>query len=182
MSGTETPYRLSIEQVQKFLPHRYPFLLIDRVLEIHPTGNLSIIEASADKVGTRVVAMKNVTFNEPFFQGHFPAFSIMPGVLLIEAMAQAASFSVFPYFGSNFERLAKDFQCILVGVDSARFRKPVVPGDTLRFETTVTKCRGRLWGFSCVAIVEGQRVAEAEILANLISNAEPMRGSKGVDS
>jgi 3-hydroxyacyl-[acyl-carrier-protein] dehydratase len=173
--NVESPYRLNIEQIRKFLPHRQPFLLVDRVLEIHPTGDVGDLSSNG-KVGTRVVAIKNVSYNEAFFQGHFPEFSILPGVMIIEIMAQAASFSLYPNLmadtGRGGEGLSKDFQCILVGVDSARFRKPVVPGDTLRIETTVTKCRGRLWAFSCVALVDGQKVAEAEIMANLIANSE----------
>jgi 3-hydroxyacyl-[acyl-carrier-protein] dehydratase len=178
--STENAYRLSVDQIQKYLPHRAPFLLVDRVLEIHPTGDLTDLSPN-NKVGTRVVALKNVSFNEPYFQGHFPGFAIMPGVLLIEIMAQAASFSLYPYFanqaGGKIEHMARNFQCILVGVDSARFRRPVVPGDTLRIETTVTKCRGRLWAFQCVISVDGQRVAEADIMANLIANAG---GTEGV--
>jgi len=180
--SAENPYRLNIDQVQKYLPHRAPFLLIDRVLEIHPLGNLMDMSPK-DKVGVKVVALKNVTYNEPCFQGHFPGFSIMPGVLLIEIMAQAASFSVYPYFlastGGDIEHMSRNFQCILVGVDSARFRRPVIPGDTLRIETTVTRCRGKLWGFNCVISVDGQRVADADILANLAANSDVSAERKG---
>jgi 3-hydroxyacyl-[acyl-carrier-protein] dehydratase len=167
-------YRLSIEQIRQFLPHRAPFLLVDRVLEIHPAGDLDDPAPTA-RVGTRVVALKNVTYNEPCFQGHFPTYSILPGVLVIEIMAQTASFSAFPYLVRDLNAISesvKDFSCILVGVDGARFRRPIVPGDTLRIETTVTKCRGRLWAFQCVATVEGHKVAEAEIIANLVSHSE----------
>jgi 3-hydroxyacyl-[acyl-carrier-protein] dehydratase len=170
---SENPYRLGIEQIMQFLPHRAPFLLIDRVLEVHPAGDLNDISPNG-KIGTRVVAQKNVSYNEPHFQGHFPSFAIMPGVLVIESMAQAASFSLYPYMVNHVAgvgQLSRNFQCILVGVDSARFRRPVVPGDTLRIETVVKKCRGRLWAFECSATVDGQRVAEAEIMANLIANA-----------
>jgi 3-hydroxyacyl-[acyl-carrier-protein] dehydratase len=163
---TETSYRLNINQIQKFLPHRTPFLLLDRVLEIQFTGGADDPYPCAP-VGTKVVAIKNVSFNEPYFQGHFPGFAILPGVLIIESMAQAASFSVYPSMVKDMDRLSKDFQCILVGVDGARFRKPVVPGDTLRIETEVVKSRGRLWSFQCTATVDGQKVAEAEILAHL---------------
>jgi 3-hydroxyacyl-[acyl-carrier-protein] dehydratase len=166
----ENRYRLDIGQIQRFLPHRSPFLLVDRILEIHPTGDLERTTSMAE-VGTRVVAIKNVSFNEPYFQGHFPKYSIVPGVLLVETMAQVASFSAYPYLSKDLDRLSRDFQCILVGVDQARFRKPVVPGDTLRIETEVIKCRGKLWVFQCTAFVEGQKVAEAEILANLIANS-----------
>ncbi len=168
----ENPYRLNINQIQRFLPHRAPFLLIDRILEIHPVGDLDAAPPVA-QVGTRVVALKNITFNEPYFQGHFPGFSIVPGVLILEMMAQAASFSVYPNMEKDMDRLCRDFQCILVGVDGARFRKPVVPGDSLKIETQVTKCRGKLWAFQCTVSVEGHRVAEAEILANLIANSNP---------
>lgn len=166
----ESRYQLNINQIQKFLPHRPPFLLIDRVLEIHPAGSLDETPPSAE-IGTRVVALKNVSFNEPYFQGHFPGFAILPGVLLIETMAQASSFSVYPGMEKNLEQWSKQFQCILVGVDGTRFRKPVVPGDTLRIETELTRRRGKLWVFQCVASVEGQRVAEAEIMANLMAQA-----------
>src|SRR5690349_1648523 len=88
----ENPYRLGIEQVRRFLPHRAPFLLVDRILEIHPAGPVTPGDLAASKLGSRVVGLKNVTYNEPFFQGHFPQFSIFPGVLMIEAMAQVASF------------------------------------------------------------------------------------------
>lgn len=170
---SENGYRLGIDQVLKFLPHRQPFLLLDRVLEIHPAGDVNDMSPNG-KVGTRVVALKNVSYNEPFFQGHFPSFAIMPGVLLLETMAQAASFSLYPYMASQpegVEALARNFQCIFVGVDGARFRRPVVPGDSLRIETTVTKCRGKLWAFQCTATVEGKPVAEADIMANLIANS-----------
>lgn len=165
----KNPYYLDINQIQKFLPHRSPFLLIDRVLEIHVNGSMDQAPPFAP-IGTRVVAIKNVSYNEPYFQGHFPGFAILPGVLILETMAQAASFSVYPSMQKNLAQLSKDFQCVLVGIDSARFRKPVLPGDTLRIETEVVKCRGRLWAFKCVALVDGQKVAEAEILANLASN------------
>ncbi len=167
----ENPYRLNVNQIQRFLPHRTPFLLVDRILEIHPAGGTDQPFPSAE-VGTRVVGLKNVTFNEPYFQGHFPGFSIVPGVLIIETMAQVASFSVYPSIGKDIDRLSRDFQCILVGIDGARFRKPVVPGDSMRIETVVSKRRGKLWAFQCTVSVEGQKVAEAEILANLATNID----------
>jgi 3-hydroxyacyl-[acyl-carrier-protein] dehydratase len=163
---SENPYRLESREVQKYLPHRPPFLLVDRILEIHPNGKLTDL-SPANMIGTRVVGIKNASMNEPHFQGHFPGFPVMPGVLMIETMAQVSSFSVYPYVKHDLERFAREFECILVGVDSVRFRKMVVPGDTIRVETEVSKCRGKLWAFKCVASVEGQKVAEAEILANL---------------
>lgn len=168
---TENQYKLNSDQIQKFLPHRAPFLLVDRILEIHPKGAEGS-DAPAAGVGTRVVGIKNVSYNEPFFQGHFPGFSIMPGVLILETMAQVASFSIYPSISKEIDRFSRDFQCILVGVDGARFRKPVVPGDTLRIETEVTKCRGKLWIFQCSALVDGQKVAEAEILTNLLEQSK----------
>jgi 3-hydroxyacyl-[acyl-carrier-protein] dehydratase len=159
----DNPYRLDVNQIQKFLPHRAPFLLVDRILEIHSVGYADI--------GTRVVGLKNVTFNEPHFQGHFPKFAIMPGVLLIETLAQVASFSVYPNIVHDLDRFASYFQCILVGVDRARFRKPVVPGDCLKVESEVVKCRGKIWAFQCSASVDGQKVVEAELLANLVTTA-----------
>jgi 3-hydroxyacyl-[acyl-carrier-protein] dehydratase len=171
----EGQYQLNIDQIRNFLPHRAPFLLVDRILSIEPTGRPGDLSPENDKTGTRVVALKSVSYGEPFFQGHFPEFSVMPGVLVIETMAQAASFSVYPYL-RDANRMSREFSVLLVGVEGARFRRPVVPGDQLRIETTVTKSRGRLWVFQCVATVEGQRVAEAEILANLISSSDSESG------
>jgi len=172
MSEQPNRYFLNIEQVKRYLPHRQPFLLVDRVLEVHPTGDVKKTNFDQTQVGTRVVAIKNISYNEPCFQGHFPSFSIFPGVLVIEAMAQTASFSLYPYMESDIDRISRDFQCILVGVDGARFRRPIVPGDTLRIESVVKKCRGKLWAFQVTATVDGQRVAEAEIMANLILKEE----------
>lgn len=151
-------FQLDINQIQRFLPHRAPFLLIDRVLEIIPNDQ---------RVGTRVVALKNVTYNEPYMQGHFPGFAIMPGVLLIEAMAQAASMALYPFVADQLDGIANRIRCILVGVENTKFRKPVIPGDTLRIEALVSKCRGKLWFFDIVALVEEKKVAECTLIANL---------------
>jgi 3-hydroxyacyl-[acyl-carrier-protein] dehydratase len=163
----ENSYRLGFEQVRRFLPHRAPFLLVDRILEIHPVGDVRGGGLAASKVGVKVAGLKNVTFNEPFFQGHFPQFAIFPGVLMIEAMAQVACFSLYPYFEHDLDAISRDFQCVLVGVDAVRFRRPVVPGDSLRIETEVTKHRGQMLGFKGVALVDGQKVAEADILTSV---------------
>ncbi len=163
-------HRLGIEQVRRWLPHRQPFLMVDRVLEIHPVGDLKDLTWNSSKNGIKVVGIKNVTYNEPMFAGHFPNFSIFPGVMIIEAMAQMASFSVYPYVEYDLERVAQSLQCILVGVDGVRFRRPVVPGDTLRITTEVSKCRGKIWAFNAQAHVEGTLVAEAELMANLTFN------------
>lgn len=170
----ERKYAISGEAIRKFLPHRYPFLLIDRVISIEPKGSLDSAKGGDDKIGTRVVAQKNVSFNEPMFQGHFPEFAIFPGVLTIEAMAQAASFAAYPYLIGDSAQLAAGFSVILVGVDGVRFRKPVAPGDVLRIEAVLERCRGTIWGFDCTATVDGAKVAEAKILANLtLGEAKP---------
>lgn len=168
----ENPYLLDIDQIQRFLPHRPPFLLVDRILEIHPMGDVDRPPPVAE-VGTRVIGLKNCTMNEAHFQGHFPSRAIVPGVLILETMAQVASFSVYPNMVKDLDRLSREFQCILVGVDNARFRRPVVPGDSMRIETEVVRCRGnKLWAFQCQVLVDGQKVAEAELLANLVANSK----------
>ncbi|OFZ22438.1 MAG: 3-hydroxyacyl-[acyl-carrier-protein] dehydratase FabZ [Bdellovibrionales bacterium GWB1_55_8] len=166
----KTKYALSIDQIQKFLPHRTPFLLVDRVLEIQAGGDLNDPSING-KIGTRVVATKCVSYNEPYFAGHFPGFAILPGVLLIETMAQVATFSLYPYVKNNPEQGLRDTRCVLVGIDSARFRKPVIPGDKLTIETVVSRTRGPLWAFDCKASVDGQLVAEAKIMANWITDS-----------
>ena len=163
-------YRLNIDQIRQFLPHRAPFLLVDRILEIAPVGDVSNPET--DKVGTKVTALKNVSYNEPWCVGHFPGFSILPGVLIVEAMAQAASFALYPYHEKDIERISRDFRLILVGVEGVRFRRPVVPGDSLIMQIEVAKQRGKLWVFKADGFVDGQKVAEAEILANLSLKGE----------
>ncbi len=166
----ENGYSLNIEQIRDFLPHRQPFLLVDRVLRISPKGALNSLEGTEDKVGTEVVALKNVSFGDPVFAGHFPQFSIFPGVMTIEAMAQTAGFSAYPYAIQNLEQFRKGFQLILVGVDEVRFRKPIVPGDSLILEATLTRVRKTLWQFDCRARVQDAIVAQAKILANLSAN------------
>ncbi|MFA9453065.1 MAG: 3-hydroxyacyl-ACP dehydratase FabZ [Candidatus Aminicenantaceae bacterium] len=135
-----------IEKIMGMLPHRYPFLLVDRVLEIDP--------------GTTIVALKNVTCNEPFFQGHFPQHKIMPGVLIIEAMAQAGGVLLFHSIEEPEEKLV-----FLSKINNAKFRKPVVPGDQLIFEMEVLKQKGKIWKMSGKAMVNDTLVAEAELMA-----------------
>ncbi|MBN21988.1 MAG: 3-hydroxyacyl-[acyl-carrier-protein] dehydratase FabZ [Bdellovibrionaceae bacterium] len=163
---SEGSYELSIDQIREFLPHRYPFLMIDRILSISPVGDLSN-SSSADKVGVEVIARKCISASDMVFEGHFPGYSIYPGVLLIEAMAQTSSFSIYPYVQDQFTEFVENFLCIFVGIDQARFRKPVVPGDLLEIRTEVLKTRGELWVFRGEIKVEGQRVADAEFRANL---------------
>ena len=138
-------HAMDIQQIQSLLPHRYPFLLIDRVLDSEP--------------GKRLRAMKNVTINEPFFQGHFPTKPVMPGVLLIEAMAQATGL-----LAMESSEVPKEAIYYLVGVDKARFKRPVVPGDQLIFEVEVLKHKREIWVFAAEAKVDGNLVASAEIM------------------
>jgi len=136
-----------ISSIMQRLPHRYPFLLIDRILEVVP--------------GESLVALKNVTINEPFFQGHFPGLPIMPGVLLLEAMGQAGGVLVYNSLP------AKDdgYLFFFTGMDKVRFRKPVVPGDQLITKVRILRQRTKVVKMSAVALVDDQRVAEAEMMA-----------------
>lgn len=136
---------MDIKEIQKFLPHRYPFLLVDRVVEIEP--------------GTKAVGIKNVTINEEFFQGHFPGLPIMPGVLIIEAMAQVAGILAFRS-GATVGK-----SVYFMSIEKAKFRRPVVPGDQLRLEINILQQRGNVWKFSGSAIVEEKVAAEAEFTA-----------------
>lgn len=136
---------MDIKEIQKFLPHRYPFLLVDKIIEIEP--------------GTKAIGIKNVTFNEGFFQGHFPGQPIMPGVLIIEAMAQVGGLLAF-CSGVNVGKTV-----YFMSIEKAKFRKPVVPGDQLRLEINVLHQRGNVWKFSGNAIVEQKVAAEAEFTA-----------------
>lgn len=142
---------MNAEQILDLLPHRYPFLLVDRVLEYEP--------------GRRAVGIKNVTINEPFFQGHYPGRPIMPGVLIVEAMAQLAGVAVLTWA----ERPAVP---LIAGVDGVRFRRPVVPGDQLRLEAEVERLRGRVGKIRVKASVDGAVVAEGEIMFALASGSE----------
>lgn len=138
---------LDINEIMKILPHRYPFLLVDRIVEL--------------ETGKRIVGMKNVTVNEPFFPGHFPGHPVMPGVLIIEAMAQVAA--ILAYVSSDESVRSK--VTYFVGIDNARFRKPVVPGDQLRLELEAVGCKRGIWTFSGKVLVDGKLVAEADLKA-----------------
>ncbi|MBF0270485.1 MAG: 3-hydroxyacyl-ACP dehydratase FabZ [Magnetococcales bacterium] len=133
--------------ILKTLPHRYPFLLVDRVEEVQP--------------GERLVALKNVTFNEPFFNGHFPGHPVMPGVLILEAMAQAGALLA----GRTDPGAVQGRLVYFMAIDKARFRKPVIPGDQLMLELTLLKRRREIWRFQGIARVNGAVVAEAELMA-----------------
>ena len=146
---------MDIGQVLDHLPHRYPFLLIDRIRTVEP--------------GKRIVALKNVTINEPFFQGHFPQRPIMPGVLILEAMAQAAGILVFRTQGNKPDANSIYY---LAGIDKARFKRPVVPGDQLEIEVLIERGLRGVWKFSCKARVDGVMACEAEMLCSVSKAAE----------
>lgn len=141
--------KLDITEIMARLPHRYPMLLIDRVLELDP--------------GKSIVAVKNVSMNEPFFEGHFPHHPVMPGVLIIEAMAQAAA--LFSFEGDCTVNAAdRKIAYYLVGVDGARFRRPVVPGDQLRLEVSADRLSRTMCKYTARATVDGQEVAAAKLM------------------
>ena len=143
---------LTIEEIKEIIPHRYPFLLVDRILELEPLK--------------RGVGIKNVTANEPFFQGHFPNKPVMPGVLLLEAMAQVGGVSLL-YPDENRGKIA-----YFAGMEGVKFRKPVVPGDQVRMEAEVTRLRGSVGKVRAEAFVKGQLVAEAEFMFALSDKQE----------
>ncbi len=144
VSGDE----LTIDDILKYVPHRYPFLLLDKILSLEDD---------------RVLALKNVTFNEPFFMGHFPVEPVMPGVLIIEAIAQAGGFMLLSHIENRENKLV-----FFAGIDNARFRRPVKPGDQLIIETRLTKKRGSIVKFRGIARVNGQVVAEADLMASIV--------------
>ncbi len=137
-----------IQKIMNLLPHRYPFIMIDRILELVP--------------GEKVVALKNVTINEPFFQGHFPGNPIMPGVLIIEAMGQAGAVLA----AESLPGKQQDSLIYFMSMDKVKFRQPVVPGDQLIFEMKFLKKRAKVFKMSGVALVDGKRVVEAELMAS----------------
>ncbi|KAF0144698.1 MAG: 3R-hydroxymyristoyl ACP dehydrase [Nitrospirae bacterium] len=142
---------IDINGIQNLLPHRYPFLMVDRIIELEPNA--------------KAVGIKNVTVNEPFFQGHFPGNPIMPGVLIVEAMAQIAGVLAF---GSGVQGNAVFF----MSIEKAKFRKPVVPGDQLRMEIKVLQQRGNVWKFSGTATVDEKVVSEADFTAMVLTKEQ----------
>ncbi|MCX6578527.1 MAG: 3-hydroxyacyl-ACP dehydratase FabZ [Candidatus Aminicenantes bacterium] len=144
---------INIEGILQVLPHRYPFLLVDRVLSMEP--------------GKSIAALKNVTYNEPFFQGHFPEMRIMPGVLIVEAIAQAGGILIYhtvPNPETKFVLLAK--------IENVRFRKPVIPGDQLRLEAEIVKLKSKFLQLHGRALVEGEIVVEGDLMASLLEKGE----------
>ena len=150
---------LDIRAILEHLPHRYPMLLVDRVLEIEK--------------GERIVAIKNVSINEPFFAGHFPHLPVMPGVLQIEALAQAAGILSFQSMGRVSDEGSVYY---FVGIDNARFKRPVVPGDQLRLEVRITRVARSIWKYSARGTVEGQVACEADLMCTLRA-IDPAAGS-----
>jgi beta-hydroxyacyl-ACP dehydratase FabZ len=142
---------LDINEIRAILPHRFPFLLVDRIVEMD---------------AEHIVGIKNVTHNEPFFTGHFPDFPVMPGVLIVEAMAQTAGVLVLKSIPDRDRKLV-----LLVAIENARFRRPVVPGDTLRMEMKVLKRKASVAKMAGVATVDGLVVAEAEVMCKLADKA-----------
>lgn len=142
---------IGIQEIMDILPHRYPFLLLDKILEM--------------EMGKRIVGIKNVTMNEPFFQGHFPGRPIMPGVLIIEAMAQTGGVLALK---SVPPEEVKNKVILFMSIDKAKFRKPVIPGDQLRFEIDVIRQRSNIMSLKAQALVDGAVAAEAEMMAMIV--------------
>ena len=151
-SSSFTP--IDIREIMTMIPHRYPLLLVDKVIDMVPHE--------------RVVGLKNVTFNEPFFQGHFPGAPVMPGVLIIESMAQTAAIMVV----KSLELQGQGKLVYFMTIDNTKFRKPVVPGDTMHIHVTTVKTRGPVWKFAGEAKVDGVLVAEAEFSAMIVDPPE----------
>jgi len=141
---------MDIHQILEYLPHRYPILLVDRVLDIVP--------------GERITALKNVSMNEPFFPGHYPHHPVMPGVLIIEALAQTAAILSFKTMGGQPDDKSVYY---FVGIDDARFKRPVSPGDQLIMEVSISANKRGIWKFSAQAKVDGQVAAEAELMCTV---------------
>ena len=141
---------MDIHQILEHLPHRYPFVLVDRVLELEP--------------GKKIKAIKNVSINEPFFPGHFPHHPVMPGVLIVEALAQAAA--ILSFKTGNFMP-SDDSVYYFAGIDKARFKKPVSPGDQLILDVSIDRILKGIWKYNCSASVDGKLVAEADIMCIL---------------
>ena len=140
---------MDIRKIMEMLPHRYPFLLVDRILEVQGTE--------------KIVGLKNVTINEPFFQGHFPGHPIMPGVLIVEAMAQTGGLLLMEQVADRDTKVV-----YFMALDNVKFRKPVLPGDQLRMEVEMLQFRGKVARMKGTALVDGQVVAEAEMMACVV--------------
>jgi 3-hydroxyacyl-[acyl-carrier-protein] dehydratase len=151
---------LDINQIKQYLPHRYPLLLVDRVLDW--------------EAGKRIVAIKNVTVNEEFFNGHFPHKPVMPGVLMIEAMAQTAALLSFLTMD---QKPDDDTLVYFLGIDRARFKRPVVPGDQLKMEVEIARVARGIWKYNAKATVDGQLAVEGELMCTMRSAADDAKAA-----
>lgn len=151
MDQSNVEYDIDVREIMRLLPHRYPFVMIDRVVEFRPHEFIR--------------AVKNVTINEHFFQGHFPDYPVMPGVLLLEAMAQTMAVLAFKSFEMSGTVRGENEVVYYVGVDKARFRKPVVPGDQVIFEADMGKSKRGIWKSHVIAKVDGEIVCQADVMA-----------------
>ena len=159
MSDTGVGKQLDINEIQKFLPHRYPFLLIDRVVEMERFK--------------RIVAIKNVTINEGFFQGHFPGKPVMPGVLILESMAQAGGMLLLQEIPDREKKLL-----YLASMNNVKFRRPVVPGDQMRVEVNIVTWKGDLCKIEAKAFVDGKLATEAKMMCVMVDREEPAESRK----
>ena len=150
--STDTGHVITIDEIISMIPHRYPMLLVDRVLSFTP--------------GKQIIAIKNVTINEPYFMGHFPSKPVMPGVLIIEAMAQTSAILVAKTIGENIRGKLVYF----MSIDEAKFRRPVTPGDTLHFHISTLQGHGSVWKMKCEARVDGVKVAQAIVTAKTMDS------------
>jgi 3-hydroxyacyl-[acyl-carrier-protein] dehydratase len=152
---------LDINQIKQYLPHRYPMLLVDRVLDWES--------------GKRITAIKNVTINEEFFNGHFPYKPVMPGVLMIEALAQTAALLSFLTTG---QKPDENSVVYFIGIDGARFKRPVEPGDQIRMDVEILRCARGIWKYKAQASVDGQIAVEAELMCTMRSAADASQPSR----